>query len=52
MDYLLSRIFDPLLAPLDPQHRVFWLYFFSALALALVLFLAGSRHGSNRSLRT
>ncbi len=51
MDYLLSRIFDPFLAPLDPHHRVFWLYLITALALALVLFVANQKDGGERSLR-
>jgi sterol desaturase/sphingolipid hydroxylase (fatty acid hydroxylase superfamily)/creatinine amidohydrolase/Fe(II)-dependent formamide hydrolase-like protein len=51
MDYLLARLLDPLHAPLDPQHRVFWLYLLGALALALVLFLAGRGDGRKRSPR-
>jgi len=50
MDYLLARIADPFLSPLDPGHRVYWLYLCTALALALVLFIFGSERPGKPSL--
>ena len=35
MDYLLARIADPFLSPLNPSHRVYWLYLCTALGLVL-----------------
>jgi hypothetical protein len=39
VDYLLARIADPFFAPLDPSHRLYWLYLCTALALALAVFI-------------
>ena len=51
MDYLLARIADPFLSPLNPSHRVYWLYLCTALGLALVLFIFGSERRGGLSLR-
>src|SRR5690242_3372524 len=40
MDYLLARLVDPLFMPVHPGERVYWLYLFSALALAACFYFA------------
>jgi sterol desaturase/sphingolipid hydroxylase (fatty acid hydroxylase superfamily)/creatinine amidohydrolase/Fe(II)-dependent formamide hydrolase-like protein len=44
VEYVLTRIADPFLAPFDPSHRVYWLYLCTALAFALFIF-GGERRG-------
>ncbi|RPH53964.1 MAG: hypothetical protein EHM84_02800 [Lysobacterales bacterium] len=51
MDYLLARIADPFLSPLDPSHRVYWLYLCTALGLALALFIFGGEQRGGLSVR-
>ena len=51
VDYLLARIADPFLSPLNPSHRVYWLYLCTALGLALALFLFGGERRGGLSVR-
>jgi creatinine amidohydrolase/Fe(II)-dependent formamide hydrolase-like protein/sterol desaturase/sphingolipid hydroxylase (fatty acid hydroxylase superfamily) len=43
VDYLLSRIVEPFLAPFVPSHRIYWLYLCTTAALALALFSLGGK---------
>jgi sterol desaturase/sphingolipid hydroxylase (fatty acid hydroxylase superfamily) len=50
MDYVLARIIDPLLMPLHPGQRIYWLYLASGLAFAAAVYLV-RRAGRASSLR-
>jgi len=50
VDYVLARVVDPLLMPLHPGERVYWLYLVSGLAFAAAVYLV-NRRGKLRSLR-
>ena len=51
MDYILARIGEPFLAPLDPSHRIYSLYLCTALAFAIALFIFGGGRRGGLSLR-